>query len=243
MSEDTAQKPKKRFKKRYFVLLLLAGLALWMKDYVVPSTWNYKVTVEIETPEGIKSGYAVRQMRNTIPDNLISWPQGGNTPDVVGEAVVIDIGEAGYLFAIMGTDPYRSFFKAFPVDGPTTASGIRYHRSLKNGTKAISGLKPQLVRFKDINDPGSVELVYGYEYNTEKAEWVLVDKLQDVLGTKAIVKNVSFEITSKKVTEKIGKVLPEVIAMNKGYLDGERLSGGTDIANQLHKGHFKRERK
>ena len=45
------------------VLVLVAGTAFAMSDYIVPSTWRYKITVEVETPEGIKSGSAVREVR------------------------------------------------------------------------------------------------------------------------------------------------------------------------------------
>ena len=49
-----------------FFGLLIGSLVLWNANH--PSgTWRYKVTVEIETPEGVKSGSAIRQLsRGTV---------------------------------------------------------------------------------------------------------------------------------------------------------------------------------
>ena len=46
------------------VLVVLAGAVVTWWTYEFPSaTWRYKITVEVETPEGLKTGTAVRQLR------------------------------------------------------------------------------------------------------------------------------------------------------------------------------------
>ena len=42
-------------------LILTAGTAFAMSDLYVSGTWRYRITVEVETPEGLKSGSAVRE--------------------------------------------------------------------------------------------------------------------------------------------------------------------------------------
>lgn len=44
--------------------------------------WRYKMTVSVETPEGIVTGSAVRQMGNDTAGSVL--PEVGNTADVRG---------------------------------------------------------------------------------------------------------------------------------------------------------------
>ena len=44
------------------VLVIGTVAALAMSDYIIPSTWRYKITIEVETPEGEKIGTAIRQV-------------------------------------------------------------------------------------------------------------------------------------------------------------------------------------
>src|SRR6218665_2890440 len=62
---------------------------------------RYKMTVTVETPEGIKTGSAVREAgRYTEPSILPD--QGGVFYRVIGgEAVVVDLAERGVLFALI----------------------------------------------------------------------------------------------------------------------------------------------
>ncbi len=62
-------------------------------------------------------------------------PQGGVRAEEEGEAVVIDLGDRGMVFAVMGTDDYWTFFNAFaPENNPSivaTVKGLRYYKSVK----------------------------------------------------------------------------------------------------------------
>ena len=98
-------------KKLSKVLCLCSVLFLASCDYFIPSTWNYRITVEIDTPEGIKSGSAVRKVVATLQPKV--------TPEtkqvshrVYGEAVVIDLGKRGVVFALIGS--HEEVYKAFP---------------------------------------------------------------------------------------------------------------------------------
>tara|TARA_A200000113_G_C8801581_1_gene334295 strand:- start:385 stop:666 length:282 start_codon:yes stop_codon:yes gene_type:complete len=71
---------------------VLAGLAYTasaLSDNNKRYNWRYKMTVEIDTPEGVKSGSAVRQMGDNYK---VTFPvEATNYGEVLGEAVVVDI--------------------------------------------------------------------------------------------------------------------------------------------------------
>ncbi len=86
---------RNRFNGGVVVALVLVAAVAWaVKGCVFPYTWNYKITIEIETPEGVKTGTAVRQVINR--DNSLLGMNLGDVPsrkaNVKGEAVVIDLG-------------------------------------------------------------------------------------------------------------------------------------------------------
>lgn len=78
--------------------LLLAAAALAGCDpYPDTWRWNQKLTVEVSTPEGVRSGSAVTE---------VIWQERnrtGNFPGSYrGEATVVDLGKGRCLFALIG---------------------------------------------------------------------------------------------------------------------------------------------
>lgn len=175
-----------------------------------PHCWRYKVIVEIDTPEGVKSGSAVREACLT--------PFKGYNPQVadfkqrvVGEAVVVDLGERGTVFAIMNRD--GSIFdieNAF--DGPKLFSqeGIEYYSALPNGATAqLTRDLPGFVTFDNLDDPKSIRGAGAHV-------------MPQVFGDGVSLKKVSVEITDEPLTWGIEKWLPWLPERKKvkGYLGG-----------------------
>ena len=113
-------------------LILTAGTAFAMSDLYVSGTWRYRITVEVETPEGIKTGSAVREVSNAASSIRFGFPESTSPPEVRGEAVVVDLGERGVLFALIDWDSWREVSETFPY---TAAKGIpdriRHFKNLK----------------------------------------------------------------------------------------------------------------
>lgn len=184
-----------KWARRWIVFIALAYIGFHL---MCPSgTWRYKVTVNVETPEGIKTGSAVREFSNCACwINLIDFPEAGNPPDhFKGEAVVIDLGKRGVAFAVMGTDDYYMYYNAFPVDGASTPKGILEMNAMGHKEKTLS-LKdfPLIVTFKDMNDPKSVEAVKP-------------DNLAAVFGAGVHLKDITIETTKESVTWGVEKYL------------------------------------
>lgn len=163
-----------------FVVVMLSGC-----DYIIPSTWNYRITVEVETPEGVKSGSAVRQVVALLQPQI--------TPEthavsyrVYGEAVVVDLGERGTLFGIIGSQD--EVFDAFPKNFNSDVERLKYYRNLipgKTGELPLNSI--WFIRFENINDPQSIETV--------KAE-----KLPQYFGGDVHLKKITIEITEDPIT-------------------------------------------
>jgi hypothetical protein len=202
--------------------------------FTVSGTWRYKMTVTVETPDGDKIGYAVRELSNSASNiKIIDLPQSTNSAKVKGEAVVVDLGKRGKLFALLkgykGNHNHASqiIYKLF--GGGTNVEGIKKLNSLAN-EKAILQIAdyPMLVTFKDINDPKTVALVMDIERdkkdNTAQPRYLIkADNFEELFGKGVKLKEITIEMTDEPVTSSIDGILPWLSSrMSKaGYLGGD----------------------
>lgn len=178
-------------------------------------TWRYRLTVTIETPEGIKTGSAVREV--TVRRGIALTPESLPSVQSKGEAVVVDLGERGVLFALTSYDDYLTVFNAFGwTSGGTTPEGIKYFSNLKD---AKATLKPEhypmMVRFRDINDPRTVEVVWRGEFYDERvgraarrAFRVGTDRFEELFGKGVRLREITLEMTDDPVTQTVDEFLP-----------------------------------
>ncbi|MDH5723492.1 MAG: hypothetical protein OEY94_09250 [Alphaproteobacteria bacterium] len=136
--------------------ILVCGFVLTSCDYIFPSSWNYRITVEIETPEGVKSGSAVREVQAVLQPKITpeTHPISYGT---LGEAVVVDLGERGVVFALISSESYNEVYKAFPSSVRTNKERIQYYSSLTKGKKTeLKTSLPWLATFTDRTNPLSL---------------------------------------------------------------------------------------
>jgi hypothetical protein len=152
----------RRLAASFFILLTLA-LAGCGDTY----EWNKKITVEVETPNGVKSGSSVQHIRWVSGTGYPGMDGPSADSKVTGEAVVVDLGGGKYLFALLsgthglkGASANIASFAFWGEDNAVgTAEGLRFLKSLPAGTKAElePGNYPLLVTFADVNDPSTVQ--------------------------------------------------------------------------------------
>lgn len=211
------------------LLVLVLGVSAYaMSDAYISGTWQYKITVNVETPDGVKSGSAIRQLSHSASSLYIDLPDVGRTPKGKGEAVVIDLGSKGTLFGLVSTDMYRELYETFPFrGGKETGDDIRYYNSLPVGKKgALPRIEyPRFVMFKDINDPTSVDVLNP-------------DNFAETLGNGYAIEIIEIEITDKSVMWTIGKILPWLNGLNGSYLHGGSTSKSSPFG--LHAGNFRK---
>lgn len=187
------------------ILCLCSMVLLAACDDYTSHTWRYKMTVTVETPEGEVSGSAVREMSNSTP--LVSLPDVGNPASVKGEAVVVDLGERGVLFALISHHSDNEFYAAFRhlwPRGGATPEGIEFYTNMPVGTKGRLPPEqwpgyPKLVTFTDMDDPKSVTLVQ--EWTAGDEGMVLeANHMEELFGQGVKLKGITLEITDAPVT-------------------------------------------
>lgn len=194
----------RRFKTFTVIMLLLLGLYIAYPF----SFWSYKLTLVVETPEGIKTGSAVRWVYVSTEPQILPDQSGFHT-GVKGEAVVVDLGKRGVLFALLkgasgGDYGYDIVYKEFPSDAGMRRS-IFYYTFLKAKKELAFDKLPMLVRFRDINDPKTVELVDPND-------------LEKTFGKGVKLVSATLEMTDEDMTEGIiDKFIHAEIWKSNGY--------------------------
>jgi hypothetical protein len=189
-------------------------------DMIAPrGTWRYKMTVEVETPEGVKTGSAVREV-SASSTYYVPLPIPGRPFDVSvkGEALVVDLGERGQVFALLRSErtssaAYEVVFNTFPPFGKERYGGggmmpdaIRYYRGLAptSAKEVPLHVQPMMVMFRDMNDPTSVEKIYSgglCEGNAHQSQpCVKTDRFAELFGEGVRLKSVTLEMTERNVT-------------------------------------------
>jgi|JI10StandDraft_1071094.scaffolds.fasta_scaffold10247_5 hypothetical protein len=162
--------------------------------------WRYKMTVSVETPEGLKTGSAVREVSVKFEPRAGYKPHPYHvTTKVKGEAVVVDLGERGVLFALIDPDDYRFVFEAFPGPPGLTLEGAEFYSSLVAGQKNLlepdPKRNPRLAKFSNKNDYRTISLI-------------LPDELSSFYGMGVVLKEISVEISNSPLTQKVDGYLP-----------------------------------
>lgn len=203
------------------VVLLVAARITWSTAY--PSgTFRYKMVVTIATPEGDKTGYAVREVAMHREPNIFPEAGGAGARLIRGEAVVVDIGERGIVFALMrgaGIDGVdygdRVAYWAFPCPyntAPLSKECIRYYTSQKSSREVV--LKPEqypmFVWFRDLDDPKTVESLFELSWDGKYPVTysIKADRFEEVFGKGVSIKEVAMQITDEAVTAQVQRYLP-----------------------------------
>ena len=214
------------FKNHLFITGLLivigSGFAFAMSDKPEIYSWKYKTTIIIDTPEGEKSGSAVREMTFSMsPCARREVEPCRAEVSTKGEAVVIDLGKRGIVFSTMTDSSYYAVFDLFLGSPGETIAGVKYYSSLKNAKASLNQSPfptypttqyPMMVTFKDMKDPKTVELVYQSERiriaNQMADEYKITDNFEKLFGKGVKIKDVIIEMTDENVTRKISDYLP-----------------------------------
>jgi hypothetical protein len=219
------------------VLLVIAAGATHFYLSAFPSeTVRYRLTLEAQVDGRPAVGSGVIEVTRQDTTRVFG-SMGGVGAIVKGEAIVLDLAQRGSLFALIHANRARveedaafpSFviFHAFPGD-TLGSNGLEFMRALRTTRPRAElppHLIPMLVRFRDISDPKTVELVHPYN-------------LSATFGPGVVFRRAAIEITDDPVTTRIDTVLPWLAGLGGRYLTGEQSSAGELLG--LHTGHFKR---
>lgn len=202
--------------------------------------WHQKLTVSVMTPEGMKSGSSVTSARIEFPPKWtgVGDAAGMQRGGVSGEAVVVDLGEGRYLFALLqGYIEWTAYTAFFPeLEGKALLKEEMFpyldQMVASDGQSRDVPRKhyPLLVTFDDINNPASVRRVDP-------------SNLSDSFGPGYRLNAITMSITDEPVTEgRVASVL--------GWLDNvqgrlkptnKRYADQLDIEETLYSLDFRRD--
>lgn len=179
---------------------LLSGCGLFGNP-----SYRFKMTVEVETPEGLKRGASVYAVRAEKHSPTIFPEARGRSREVVGEAVAVEVSPGKALFALMKTlngagDDNLAYLSmvtldpAYKNDWVESAQRISSGDGIRSPADVAEGDYPMLVTFTDIDDPSSVQRV-------DPAN------LAASFGPNIRLKRITVEVTDDDVTTGIEKRL------------------------------------
>lgn len=228
--------------RRQLMLTALAGLGgivLTGCGEQLP-TYRYRLTVEVETPAGLRTGSSVIEVRTARGGGFPGPEAGGIASSVRGEAVAVNLGAHGTLFALLATrDNAISAAGIAPsvllpqlVDrrGTPEAWGenLRALKEVRGAAPVPRDQYPLMVRFGNAADSRSVEEVDP-------------DELESALGRGVRLRRITVEITDDEVTQGIANRLPWLGPHPEPRLDPDfRVGANPNLPQSLTHGHFRR---
>lgn len=221
---------------RWLLLIVAGGLIAWwmLGDQ---NSWRYRMTVEVQTPEGVRSGSAVRKVtfRRRRGFFLV---EGSPSWDVKGQAVVVDLPNGKRLYALMRSGENREYGARIADDvlgdGRRVLGWPRPAELYPNASKKTvgyrlksgAGLVPMLVTFGNSTDPMSVQLVDPHN-------------LEPVFGPGYELKRITIDVVERPVTTGIKSRLPWLTDTEARRLDPNfKASANPSLPQKLWHGDF-----
>ena len=230
----------------YSICLLLAACGLTDDT----PAYRYRLTVEVDTPEGVKVGSSVIEVDTHVAGEYSIPTPGRVTHRVRGEAVAVDLGEGRVLFALLRSEgdtdwAGRVMYRLSPQY--TGKNGLRdayrnmlRHRPERTVPRYFSRRDrmdrrlayPMLVTFSDLDEPTSVERVDP-------------DDLAATFGEGVSLKRITVQITDDPVTGGIEERLGWLKAHGRDHArlkpSGSRFLEDAELINLVTPGDLSTE--
>jgi hypothetical protein len=209
-------------------LLLAAVVVLGAVAYYAIFVWsftNLRITVDIDTPKGIRSGSSVIQTRVLQSGCWGPVEACGVRGEVHGEAVHVDLGNGRRVFAVLGWGPKGQDQRIFGLVEATPAVFARPEQQRPDGVKELpASYVPAFVTFENLLDPKTARVVQPAEF-------------EQVFGAGIHLARIRIEVTNDWPSKTIVTILPWLPTTN--YLNG-RNACDPNAPHCLDRGHFKR---
>lgn len=164
---------------------VLAGLgavpAVGLGGCAYSGSVRYRLTVNVETPDGTRTGSGVIEASRKILYSWVPIPSNRESQELRGEAVAVDLGSRGVLFVLLTCSdssnqpqdcgglklPERVLQRTGevnrvnpgPYEEPWLVDTARKIEAARGVREVATGDLPFMVRFRDIGDPKTVEAV------------------------------------------------------------------------------------
>lgn len=150
------------------MLLALTLSACDLLHAVTDESFRFRMTVEVDTPEGLRTGFSVYEV--TAGNRTAILPEEADrTRSLRGEAVAVDLPDGRTLFAILKTNNWQrsdvgeaamaALDPIYNNDWVENAARISSGDGIVSPAEIAPENYPMLVTFRDPKDPTSVRLV------------------------------------------------------------------------------------
>jgi hypothetical protein len=217
-----------------WLVILIASLSASYVAYTIayPTfSYRYRITIEVETSEGTKTGSSVLETTTIQYPAWITLGANSDHTTVRGEAIFVDLGGGRNLIALLALGPHAE-------DGRTTLFAPRAFFDVREGSprdvtwskdlstmtgrRPYAGDKPPtLVTFADLNDPATVREIP-------------FDNPQSVFGPDVRSVRAWIDLTNDPVTTSLEARLPwigrfESARIARRIVNGERPGTATPL--------------
>lgn len=185
---------------------LLLGLVIIYFTFYPTTSYRFRITVNVDTPQGLKSGSSVMQVRDWRYPSWVTFGEISGGSSLKGEAVFVDLGPDGdgksrNLIALLALGPFGQDPNFYLVPGqafePLWRQKLRspeFHGSswelsnLPVGTKTelSDNILPTLVTFSNVADSRTAAIIQP-------------NKFESTFGSGFRLQNVTIEIVSNGI--------------------------------------------
>ncbi|MCK1511642.1 hypothetical protein IVB22_03450 [Bradyrhizobium sp. 190] len=227
------------------VLALIGGTPVLYSVAYPSLTLRYRLTLEAEVDGKPKTGSGVIEVIYSKQPEFASGRD--RVSSHRGEAVVLDLGDRGILFALLkaGSDsrsiPESIILRAFNFDGgafpgPTVEEGFKKLRQLSGKRELPLTSLPLLVRFRDLNDPMTVEKVDPFDISKSFGGGARLVRATLEIVPEGVWPLNSFGVTDEPIVKGIDQKLPWLKSLQGKYLHGGGSARGAPL--ELDSGDF-----
>lgn len=218
--------------RRSAIGLLVGGVAAVMGGCSLFGNrgFRFKMTVEVETPQGLRSGSSVFEVETVNTTDLVAGGKGSRF-EYRGEAVSVDLPDGQSLFALLKTvampghdnvvvSSMVAMDPAFDFDWMASTKRIAASENIRSPAEVPAGYYPMLVMFGDIDDPTTVE---------------------EVAPTSIGLKRITVEVTDDQTTMELERRLRWLGVSPDPRLDNDfKPTPAPTLAQKLKHGDFQR---
>jgi hypothetical protein len=216
-------------------------------------TFRYKLTAEVQTPEGVKTASGIWQVSYGHSVDMGGGPQPRNT--IVGDALFLDLG--------MGKNLFITFTRAKSGrDSPIAGGPWLSNQAARSGAANVFGIPlrvlnehwsfgsepelcaaimqkgtgktydvpfdwlPTLVTFSDLKDPNTSTVIQP-------------DKLADSFGEGYNLNSVKISLSNEPITQDLDQVLPWLSAMKEKWSKGHTQYAVEPLVDELNYDAFR----
>ena len=218
--------------------MLAAAMALTLSGCaeLFPEKYRFRLTVEVDTPQGLRKGSSVYEVWANNKTALLP-EEASRDWGVRGEAVAVDLPNGQTLFALLKTNAKHgdmaglsmtALDPAFRNDIVESTARIASGDGVRRQAEVAPGDYPILATFHDLADPTSVQAVHPADFAS-------------AFGPGYALRSITVQITEEPVTTMIKKKLRWLSSYRNKTFAGNRYAVDNSLADSLGTGSFSTE--